>query len=45
MNMLNAILGEGEGGGVGALAQQLGLCNEEVSWALSALLRALGGGL
>ena len=45
MNILNAILGAGDGQAVGALAQQFGLSNDQASSALSALLPALAGGL
>ena len=45
MNILNAILGSGDGQAVGALAQQFGLSNEQAGSALSALLPALAGGL
>ena len=45
MNILNAILGSGDGQAVGALAQQFGLSNDQASTALSALLPALAGGL
>ena len=41
MNILNAILGSGDGQAVGALAQQFGLSNDQVSSALTALLPAL----
>ena len=45
MNILNAILGAGDGQAVGALAQQFGLSNDQASSALGALLPALAGGL
>jgi len=45
MNILNAILGDGDGQAVGALAQQFGLSSDQASSALSALLPALAGGL
>ena len=45
MNILNAILGDGDGRAVGALAQQFGLSNDQASSALGALLPALAGGL
>jgi len=45
MNILNAILGSGDGQAVGALAQQFGLSNDQASSALTALLPALAGGL
>ena len=45
MNILNAILGAGDGQAVGALAQQFGLSNDQASSAVGALLPALAGGL
>ena len=45
MNILNVILGEGDGQAVGALAQQFGLSNDQASSAIGALLPALAGGL
>lgn len=45
MNILNAILGAGDGQAVDALAQQFGLSGDQASAALSALLPALAGGL
>jgi len=45
MNILNAILGAGDGQAVGALAQQFGLSKDDASSALGALLPALAGGL
>lgn len=45
MNILNAILGAGDGRTVGALAKQFGLSDDQASSALGTLLPALAGGL